>query len=396
MDAQERSSTPTVRCTSVSTSATDLPISGAALILVARACEQTGLDDLGLDGWQVGLTHLLDAVARDVVDDVEAIHRIEAIVVERLVQRLRIHAWYAEHGEEAVDRVEGPLVVFGLPRTATTAVHHLLSVDPQFRYLRAWEVSDPVPPPDAANEHADPRRPTGPVQLDVRHIKAVDGPAEDWPIHAMAFDHAELTLPVPSHAAWWRSSPHAALLSFHERVLRLLHAHRPPHRWLLKMPSYLFLLREVAAHYPEASFVMTHRDPVTALASTCSTVADARRKRTPTWVPGPTFGQELLDHWAEGMHRAMAAREAIGEDRFVDVAQHELESDPIGTAERVFARAGLALDGAVADAMGEWAARNRRGSRGAHQYSLEDHGLSEGQVREAFALYLERFSSRLR
>lgn len=367
-----------------------------SVVLVGRAREQAGLDDLGPDGWQVGLDHLLDAVERDVVDDPAAVARIEAIVVERLVQRLRIQGWYAEHGAEAAHPVEGPLVVFGLPRTATTAVHHLLSVDRQFRYLRSWEVGDPVPPPEIATEAEDPRRPSGPPRVDVRHIVAVDGPAEDWPIHAMAFDHAELTLPVPSHAVWWRGSSHASLLPFHERVLRLLHAHRPPQRWLLKMPSYLFLLAEVAAHYPDARFVMTHRDPVPAMASTCSTVADARAKRTPTWSPGPTFGRDLLEHWADGMNRALTARAALGEDRFVDVVQHELETDPIATAERVYAGAGLTLDGTVAAAMGEWAAANRRGSRGAHRYSLEEYGLTASQVDEAFAPYLERFSPRLR
>ena len=45
-------------------------------------------------------------------------------------------------------------MVFGLPRTGTTALHYLLSVDPQFRYLRSWELRDPVPPPDIATEEA--------------------------------------------------------------------------------------------------------------------------------------------------------------------------------------------------------------------------------------------------
>jgi hypothetical protein len=207
-------------------------------------------------------------------------------------------------------------------------MHHLLALDPQFRYLRSWEVRDPVPPPVAATEHEDPRRPSGPPRVDVRHIVAVDGPAEDWPLHALAFDHAELTLPVPSHTAWWRRRDHSSLCPYVDRVLRLLHSRRPPHRWLLKMPAYVFLLPEVAAQHPDARFVMTHRDPVVAIASTCSTVAASRAQRTPTWSPGPTFGRELLDHWAEGLRQALAARQALGERRFVDVVQHELGTTP--------------------------------------------------------------------
>lgn len=358
--------------------------------LVDRARTATGLTDLGTDPWEPGLERLLAAVEHDVQDDPAAVERIEALVLARLVQRLRIEGWYARHGAEAAGAVEGPLVVFGLPRTATTALHHLLAVDERFRYLRSWELADPVPPPDAAIEHEDPRRPTE-VRVDVRHIVTVDGPAEDWPIHALAFDHAELTLPVPSYSAWWRDRDHTSLFPYHERVLRLLHSHRPPRTWLLKMPAYLFLLGEMAAHYPAATFVMTHRDPVAVLGSTCSTVADARQRRTPSLVPGPEFGHEQLAHWSDGMRRALAARDALGEHRFVDVAQHELETDPVGTAERVYERVGLRLDGHVAGSMVAWAETNRRGSRGQHRYRLDEYGLAPAEVTAAFEPYLDRY-----
>jgi hypothetical protein len=357
--------------------------------LVDRARSATGLSDLGSNTWRTGLEELLDSISRE-VDDADAIDRIETILVDRLAQRLRVEGWYTEHGAEAAHPVVGPLVVLGLPRTATTAVHHLLACDARFRYLRSWELKDPVPPPDLATEQDDPRRPAE-VQPDVRHIVAVDGPAEDWPIHALAFDHAELTLPVPSYSAWWRDRDHTGLFQYHERVLRLLHSHRPPRRWLLKLPAYVFLLAELAAHYPSATFVMTHRDPVTALASTCSTIADSRRKRTPTWNPGPTFGEEQLEHWADGIRRALAAREALGEARFVDVAQHDLETDPVGAVERIYDRAGLSLDGDLVDSMRSWAVANRRGSRGQHQYSLEEYGLTTAAVTSAFGPYLDRY-----
>ena len=176
-------------------------------------------------------------------------------------------------------------------------------------------------------------------------------------------------------------------------MLRLLHSHRPPHRWLLKMPSYVFLVPELAAQHPDACFVWTHRDPQTVMASTCSTVADSRAKRTPGSPPGPSFGPDLLEHWAEGVQQAMAARDALGEDRFVDVAQPELEADPVGVVERIYATAGLTLDGEVADQMAAWAEANRRGSRGEHHYSLDEYGLTGSDVDVAFATYAERFGA---
>jgi hypothetical protein len=359
--------------------------------LIGRAEEQTGLSDLGPDGWQVGFEGLVDAVEREVAADPDAVDRIEAMLVERLVQRLRVEQWYAVRGTEAVDPVQAPLAILGLPRTATTALFHLLAIDPQLRHLRSWEVDDPVPPPDAATERDDPRRVAQPTRTDVRHIVAVDGPVEDWPIHAMAFDHAELTLPVPTYSTWWRTRDHSSLFGYHERVLRLLHSHRPPHRWLLKLPAYVFLLPELAAQHPAACFVWTHRDPQTVIASTCSTVAASKQKRTPSSPPGPTFGHDQLEHWADGTRQAMAARDRLGEHRFVDVAQRDLEVDPVGTAERIYAAAGLVLDVGTVEGMRGWAEANRRGSRGEHRYSLEQYGLTATEVDQAFEDYTDRF-----
>ena len=69
--------------------------------LLDRARQRTGLSDLGPDGWQDGFEHLVAATATDLGDDAAATERIETIIVDRLVNRLRVEAWYAEHGSEA-------------------------------------------------------------------------------------------------------------------------------------------------------------------------------------------------------------------------------------------------------------------------------------------------------
>ena len=211
--------------------------------LLERARERTdGLSDFGPHGWEEGLEQLVAAVASDIGDDADSVQRIEEIIIRRLVVRLEVEDWYSRHGAEAEQPIGGPLVIVGLPRSATTALHYLLAVDPQFRYPRSWEVKDPVPPPDLSTEDDDPRRSRGPTQPNVRHIATLDGPAEDWPIHAFHFHHGEVALPVPSYTEWWRSADHTTAFAYHERILRLLHARRPPHHWLLKLPAYLFQL----------------------------------------------------------------------------------------------------------------------------------------------------------
>jgi hypothetical protein len=91
------------------------------------------------------------------------------------------------------------------------------------------------------------------------------------------------------------------------------------------------------------------------------------------------------------VRRFLEFRDAVGEDRFVDVGQPELQADPLGVAERIYCFAGLELTDELRTAMAEWSNANQAGSRGEHRYRAEEFGLTDDQIREAFADYLDRF-----
>jgi hypothetical protein len=362
--------------------------------LLDRARRRTGLDDFGPDGWQDGFEHLVAAIPVDLADDPDAVARVEAIVVDRLVNRLRVEDWYAAHGDEAsAHAVEEPLMILGTGRSGTTATHYLLAVDPQFRYARKWELIDPVPPPELATEHLDPRRPQGPSVQNVQHIATADGPAEDRRIHELSFHESPAVLGVPTYTEHWRTADHASAFPYHERILRLLHSRRPPYRWLLKSPESMHTLPPLAAQYPDMRFVVTHRDPVKVIPSACSVIAEHTRMRLPDWTPDASFGRRTLDQLLEGVQRAMVAQPDIGENRFFDIGHPRLNTDPVGTAEEIYDFAGLRLDDGVRTAMVQWSEENRAGSRGEHRYSPEEFGLTADEIRAAFAEYLERFGA---
>ena len=72
----------------------------------------------------------------------------------------------------------------------------------RFRCLRSWEVKDPVPPPELADEACDPRRPREARSPTCATSPRWTGPAEDGPILGLDFRVAELILPVPDFTAW--------------------------------------------------------------------------------------------------------------------------------------------------------------------------------------------------
>jgi hypothetical protein len=53
--------------------------------------------------------------------------------------------------------------------------------------------------------------------------------------------------------------------------------------------------------------------------------------------------------------------------------------------------AGLHLTDAVRAAMAAWSEQNQAGSRGAHHYNAEEFGLTDAEIRSAFAEYLDRY-----
>ena len=225
-----------------------------------------------------------------------------------------------------------------------------------------------------------------------QHISELDGPGDDNSILGLDFHNQELGLPLPTYTRWWRASSLQSTYAYHERVLRLLHTGRPPYRWVVKAPYHNFHLGDLAAQYPNARFIMTHRDPALSFPSACSTVATARRSLLPQQPPDPiALGAFLLEHLVQGVGRAMADRAVIGEHRFLDVHQQQLEDDAGGTAERIYDFLGQELNSSTRASMGEWAASNRRGARGEHRYTAEEYGLTTDEIRVAFGDYIERF-----
>jgi hypothetical protein len=319
----------------------------------------------------------------------------------RLVNRLHVEAWYAEHPEVDELEVRGPVDINGLPRTGTTALANMLSLDPQFRCLRQWEQMQPSPPPVLGEEESDPRRiaedrvvASYSAEVKAMHIFDIDATSEDTEVLGMAFHGQQAILPVYGYQAWWRAADMGPTYEYHRRVVKLLQSRRPPNHWLFKAPHHNFHLEAIVAAYPEARFVMTHRDPVKAVpswVSICSTLLpegdgerDLRR-----------LGQSLGEHLRVGVEQAMAARARLGDERFLDVHHRRMIANPMGTVARVYDFLDLELTPAVERSIRDWSETNRAGAHGAHRYTAEQFGLTDARLRSDFEPYTSHYDVEL-
>ncbi|HET9731475.1 MAG TPA: sulfotransferase [Acidimicrobiales bacterium] len=365
--------------------------------LLDEAADEGGHDDFGPGDFRQGLEVLLDSLGRDGDLDPSTDSAVVGDLRRRLVNRLEVEAWYDEHPEIDEVGIVGPVDIHGLPRTGTTALADMLSLDPQFRCLTGWEQTRPVPPPVAGEEADDPRREAF-VRMQAKrsdeqkamHIVEVDATMEDTEILGMAFHGQQMTLPVPGYRAWWRRADLTDTYRYHRRVVKLLGSRKPPELWLFKAPHHKFHLEALADAYPDARFVMTHRDPAkvvpsyTSLVSTIFPPAAGQRDLN-------ALGAEVSRHLREGMERAITERARIGDGRFLDVHHRDLAGDPRGTVRRVYEWLGLELTPEVGATISGWQDRHAMGTGGTHRYTAEQFGLSAGQIRSDYDFYIRHF-----
>ncbi|HEY8154090.1 MAG TPA: sulfotransferase [Myxococcota bacterium] len=373
--------------------------------LESEARERTGLADFGEPTWREGLGVLLEELARAELSELgRMVWR--GRLLSHLLQRLRVLDCLSRHPEIERQPLVAPVFMVGLPRTGTTALSHLLAQDPATRSLRVWESAEPVPPPETATERSDPRIETATKQIEAMrqfaprlaamHEDTPTGPTENHDLLGMSFRtyHFAGMAFLPGYVAWWLACDMLPAYRLLRRTLQLLQWRCPPERWQLKSPPDSFFLDAILAVFPDARFVMTHRDPAAVLGSVCSLMA-TMYEMTGKPPPAERIGESELTSWAEAMRRLLAVRARIGEARFADVHFHELNADPIAAIRGAYARLGLPWTLAAERAIGAYAAAHPRGRHGEHRYRLADWGLDRGGVHAAFRSYTEHCGVRL-
>jgi hypothetical protein len=87
----------------------------------------------------------------------------------------------------------------------------------------------------------------------------------------------------------------------------------------------------------------------------------------------------------------MDARDALGEERIIDVHYADLMRDPMGTMRKVYKSLGDELTPAAEAGMSRWLGDNAQDKFGKHEYKLARFGLTEQTLRPLFERYLTRY-----
>ncbi|WP_200303431.1 sulfotransferase family protein [Streptomyces adelaidensis] len=354
--------------------------------IVAKAGQADG-DEVFVEDFQF----LLREWAKD--DDLTPVgwQAAQAHVRRHLTNRARVRRLIAANPAIEREPIEKPVFVVGLPRTATTLTHGVLSLSDEHRSPLLWELL-------ASDLYASARQRRKAITSARRFVGGVNLFAPRFrDIHPMTAEGPEectfvlphLLVPlsqarIPAYRAWHYERDFVPDYRHLKQVYQVLQHGRPRRRWVLKSPLHTEHLGALRTVFPDATIVWTHRDPATVVASFCSLVEQGM-----TGTLSPLDPHRLGADWLELLSRSvrlgMAARAAIPREALVDVPYAWLGSDPASGAPKLYDAVGARWTDADAARLPEITARPK-GSR-PHRYDLSRYGLTRADVDSAFADY---------
>jgi hypothetical protein len=299
--------------------------------------------------------------------------------------------------------IRQPMFILGLPRCGTSLLHALIDGDPQVRTPLMWEVADPSPPPDAATFDNDPRIAGFNAHIERELGAPIDEIAKAHPIGAkipqecgsfmttsFRSSNPVMMNRIPGFYRWFLGADLTFRYEVHKMWLQHLGWRNPRKHWALKIQEHMYSLSELRTIYPDAIFVQPHRDPTTVIASISQLI---RVIRTPAFDEQDpvALGHEMLHLWNDGQARMMSYRRAHPELPIHDMSYRALVRDPVASVRGVYQRFGWEFTPAAEAGLLTWLAENPAGKHGTHRYALEDFGLTESDVRDVYADYIETY-----
>lgn len=362
-----------------------------------------GLTDFGDDAFRAPMAKILESANRAGLSPLAKVI-VRQTYVEAATTRLRLTQLRKEDlslGAVAIDR---PIFVVGFPRTGTTVLQNLLSLDSRRRALQFWELTRPMP--ELADPVADSQQRlrttdqmlrvayiASPEMRAVHEVKSTT-PEECWPLFCPSFSvlNWDLGSGQAAYGDWLMDWDMVVAYREYRQLLQLLAHQRPAEHLVLKCPEHLWFLDALLAVFPDAAVVWTHRDPFKSTASYCSLISMQWRTMYGAFDPRDV-GEHIVERFHQGVTRAMAVRDRVGDDRFFDVNFSKLIADEQSTLDGITEKFGYRR--CDPEAVKRWLDTKRGDARGKHKYDAARYGLEREAIHTRFADYIDRFDIQL-
>lgn len=376
--------------------------------ILEEATRRTGLTDFGAEDFRERLGVWVQSLREDERANPMGKLGVYNDTLRYAMNRLRLEDLVKRHPEILDVEITRPIIIVGLPRSGTTHLLNLISADTRLRSLPYWESLEPVPIPGEGpgSDGLDPRyvrcrqnfeRSDGLLpHLKAMHHMTPEHTHEEIELQALDFSSyiLEWVAHVPRLRDYYLAQDQTSTYAYMKKALKALQWLNGKDRWILKSPQHLEQLGPLVSTFPDATFAVTARDPVSVIASTITMAAYGNRVRSKT-VDLPAVAEYWIDRVETLLQRCVRDRELLPEAQSMDVLFHEFMADDIGMVEKIYALADLPMTDEARQELKDYMRANPRGKYGRVVYHLErDFGIDSDALRERFQFYFDRFPIR--
>ena len=381
------------------------PVEITAEGILKAAMAETGLSDFGADDFRERLDVWVEALNEDSgATNVTRFNMLQ-MYTRYAATRLRLEDLIKRHPEILEVKIDRPTMVAGLPRSGTTHLLSLISADTRLRSLPWWEAIAPIPTEEdvPGPDGVDPRwtrAAEGWAQQDavLPYMKAMhefspDHISEDIELQAIDFSSylIEWLAQVPRWRDYYFAHDQTGTYAYLKKAMQALTWLKGPNRWVMKCPQHMEQLPLLLKTFPDATIVITHRDPVASIQSaiTMSCYANRILRKSPDT---DLYRDYWVDRYKRLLERCVRDRDSLPEAQVIDVYFDEMMADTDSVLKEIYRKADLPLTDAALAELHAYLDAHPRGKHGKVVYNLKrDFGVEAADIRKHFQFYFDKF-----
>ena len=354
---------------------------------------ETGLSDFGDPYYREGLDVLLQSIEKDANLHFFGRFGTRMVILTYMSQRLLFVAAQKRIPDAFCSEINAPFIIVGVPRSGTTILHRMLSVDPGNAGIPMWRLYRPFPfIGKKDNRQATTRwelqfrRPIFP-EMDSKHIIREDKEEECiWmlglTLHSICF---WVVAPVFSYAEWLFAQDQKKCYQEYSLLLKAQQLATPGKRLVLKAPDHTPNLGTLLSAIPNARVIQLHRNPTTCLTSANSMFYSAHRAVTHdiNVQRMAEINKRMYTHYLEGGQKSRS--DSAVNNAVLDVQYDQLVKDPMQTVKDIYAHFGVPWSDEYEERLKSFLSNHPKDKHGAHHYTPEQFGQSADELNKHFA-----------
>jgi len=371
--------------------------------VIQKASENSKLQDFGDENFISRLDILMQSVSND--EGLAGIGKLgifndQVRYAENRLKFERFKKKFPEYNEEVISK---PIIIIGLPRSGTTHLLNLIASDSRLKSIPYWQSLRPFHEKliDLNNEE-DSRQEvafeeyksfleTMPL-LKSMHDMHPNHIHEEIELQAMDFSTylPEWLAYVPEWRDYYLTHDQRNHYEYLKDVLKAMQFIKGPKKWVLKSPQHLEQILPLLRTFPDATFAITYRDPLSVVLSTATMLSYGDRVRRYQVDPKSNF-----NYWHDRiktlLERFTADYKLIPLDQKSDVFFHDLIKDNIKSVKDIYSKNSFKFNALANGEIEEYIKLNKRGKHGQVIYNLEDFDADESEFYESFKFYFDTF-----